>query len=185
MSALSLDDLPVPGVMDLCLRDDRLSGHLEAPSMPWPLRDDSVDRVVLQHVLETAPDVEGLLDEALRVLKPEREIAVLVVGALGWTRWRLHLRDAAAPSLRIHPTRMLLEALAARDCVDLRVSRVDFDGDNEARIAAPARLWSGVYLIEARKRRVLPHQRRVRVRRRVIAPVGWVARPASRRGLAA
>jgi SAM-dependent methyltransferase len=180
--------LPVveAGVLDLHAAPRRLSGDLVAEPSRWPLRDDSIDRIVLQHAVEVVPDVDALLDEALRVLKPERRILLLTVGALGWTRCRAQFADSGAPALRVHGTRSLLEALAARGCVDLRVSRVDFDGRDAARVMAPARMWSGLCLIEARKRRELPNVRRLRPRLRAAAPAsGWIARPTSRSGLAA
>ncbi len=142
----------------------------------WPLLDDSIDRVVLQHVLEAGGDVDELLDEAIRVLKPERSIALFAIGALGWTRCKLHFAATGAPQLRVRSTRTLLEALATRGCVDLRVSRVDFDGDAEARVTAPARIWSGLCLIEARKRREPPNVRQLRGACRAQVPVSsWVA----------
>jgi SAM-dependent methyltransferase len=174
------------GVLDLQATPLRLSGDLVAASSLWPLRDDSIDRIVLQHAVEVVPDVDALLDEALRVLKPERRILLLTVGALGWTRCRAQFADSGAPALRVHGTRSLLEALAARGCVDLRVSRVDFDGRDGARVQAPARMWSGLCLIEARKRHELPNVRRLRPRLRAATPAsGWIARPTSRNGLAA
>lgn len=174
------------GVLDLVVHGERLGGDLQAASSEWPLRDDSFDRVVLQHALEAADDAQSLLDEALRVLKPERGIAVLAVGAMGWTRLKLHFADCGAPPLRVQPLRALLDALVQRGCVDLRVSRVDFDGSAQARVSAPARLWSGLCLVEARKRRELPNVRPLRARGRSPAAVsGWVARPTSRSGLAA
>ncbi len=178
--------VPAAGVLELAQRGQFLEGDLHAVCTHWPLRDDSIDRVVLQHVLEAGSVVDELLDEAIRVLKPERSIALFVVGALGWTRCKLHFGASGAPPLRVRSTRVLLEALAARGCVDLRVSRVDFDGGAEAHVAAPARIWSGLCLIEARKRRELPNVRQLRARGRAPTPVsGWVARPISRSGLAA
>ncbi|MBK6728493.1 MAG: methyltransferase domain-containing protein [Xanthomonadales bacterium] len=177
---------PAPGVLALAQRGRHLEGDLRAIESQWPLRDDSIDRVVLQHVLEAGGRIEELLDESIRVLKPERGIALFVVGALGWTRCKLRFGDCGAPPLRVRSTRALLEALAVRGCVDLRVSQVDFDGLAEVRIAAPARIWSGLCLIEARKRRELPNVRQLRARSRAATPVsGWVARPTSRSGLAA
>lgn len=178
--------VPTAGVLELVQSGQLLEGDVRAACAQWPLRDDSIDRVVLQHVLEAGGDVDELLDEAIRVLKPERSIALFAIGALGWTRCKLHFAATGAPQLRVRSTRTLLEALATRGCVDLRVSRVDFDGDAEARVTAPARIWSGLCLIEARKRRELPNVRQLRARGRAQVPVsGWVARPTSRNGLAA
>ena len=180
------NDARTTGLLDLCSGQRHFDGDLRAECGLWPLRDDSVDRVVLQHVLEVVDDVDALLDESLRVLKPERNIAMIVVGAWGWTRCRLQFGDSGAPALRMYSTRLLLETLAARGCVDLRVSRIEFDGRNAARVCAPARMWSSLCLIEARKRRELPNVRQLRARRRVVAPTsGWIARPTSRNGLAA
>lgn len=185
-SAANRSDASAVGVLDLQAGIRALEGDLRAECALWPLRDDSVDRIVLQHALEVVGDVDALLDEAVRVLKPERSIAIMVVGAWGWTRCRLWFGDSGAPTLRVHSARTLLEALAARGCVDLRVSRIEFDGRDGARVLAPARMWSGVCLIEARKRRELPNVRQLRARRRVVTPAsGWIARPTSRSGLAA
>ena len=175
-----------PGTLDLRAGALQVDGDVRADIASWPLREDSIDRVVLQHALEVVADADAVLDEALRVLKPERHILVLSVGALGWTRCRLQLAGSGAPALRVHSTRAILESLAARGCVDLRVSRIAFDGRGAAQVLAPARMWSGLCLIEARKRRELPNVRRLRPRLRVPAPAGgWIARPSSRAGLAA
>ena len=186
IAAQPAETVPRSGVLDLVADVRQLQGDFRAAVDRWPLREDSIDRVVLQHALEVVGDAEALLDEALRVLKPERSIVLVIVGALGWTRCRLHFGDSGAPILRLHSTRTLLEALAARGCVDLRVSRIDFDGRDDARVAAPARMWSGLCVIEARKRRELPNVRHLRARSRVVAPAsGWIARPTPRSGLAA
>jgi SAM-dependent methyltransferase len=186
LAPAALAAMPQPGTLDLQVSALHLNGDLRAENASWPLREDSIDRVVLQHTLEIAADADAVLDEALRVLKPERHVLVLAVGALGWTRCRLQFGSSGAPALRVHSTRSLLEALAARGCVDLRVSRIAFDGRDAARVVAPARMWSGLNLIEARKRRELPNVRRLRPRLRVPTPAGgWIARPSSRTGLAA
>lgn len=176
-----------PHLLDLQLGDDELSGDLRAAKDRWPIRDDSLDRIVLQHALEVSSDLEGLLDEALRVLKPEREIVLLTVGALSWVRCRLRFADCGAPAdLRVHTTGLIQSALAARGCVDLRVSEIDFDGSDSVRVAGAVRMWSGLCLIEARKRHELPNVRRLRPRSRLAErPPGWVVRPSSRLGVAA
>lgn len=186
MSCAGAPQVAVGGVLALQVSARVLGGDLRAEASQWPLREDCIDRVVLQHAVEVVADADLLLDEALRVLKPERSILLLTVGALGWTRCRLQFGASGAPSLRVHSTRTLLEALAARGCVDLRVSRVEFDDRDDVRVTAPARMWSGLCLIEARKRRELPNVRRLRPHLRVAAPgAGWLARPTSRNGLAA
>lgn len=174
------------GVLDLQVASQRLLGGLIASPSILPLRDDCIDRIVLQHAVEVVADVEALLDEALRVLKPERRILVLTVGAFGWARCRAHFSESGAPPLRVHATRWLRDALAARGCVDLKVSCVAFDGHDTVRVQAPARMWSGLCLIDARKRRELPNVRRLRSRLHASGPAsGWIARPTSRSGLAA
>jgi SAM-dependent methyltransferase len=186
MSCAGSGPVTARGVLELQASGNLLHGDLRGEAAQWPLREDCIDRIVLQHAVEVVDDADALLDEALRVLKPERSILLLTVGSLGWTRCRLHFGASGAPGLRVHSTRTLLEALAARGCVDLRVSRVDFNGRDDARVMAPARMWSGLCLIEARKRRELPNVRRLRPRLRVAAPAsGWIARPTSRTGLAA
>lgn len=173
--------------LELYLRGDRqVDGALRAEAGAWPLRDDSVDRIVLQHVVEMAADADALLDEAMRVLKPERSIVLLVVGAWSFTRFKTRWLDTGAPRLQVPALRDLCDALSTRDCVDLRVSRIAFQDGAQARITVGARPWSGLLMIEARKRRELPNSRRAVVRQRVTrARAGWVARPSSRSGNAA
>lgn len=175
------------GVLELTLADPRsLHGGLHFAADAWPLRDDSVDRVVLQHALERVADPESLLDEALRVLKPERSLMILMVAAFGWTRFRLRWSGSGAPELAATTLSAMREALEQRDCVDLRCSRIEFDGRDGIQTRSPARPWSGLCLIEARKRRELPNVRALSSRRRKAAPAaGWIARPTSRNGLAA
>jgi SAM-dependent methyltransferase len=175
------------GTLELSVVDGQsLGGDLSCAVEAWPLRDDSVDRVVLQHVLERVADAEIVLDEAVRVLKPERSLLILVVAAYGWTRFRLRWSASGAPPLTAMPVTPLRLALEQRDCVDLRISRVDFDGRESVRTVLPVRPWSGLCLIEARKRRELPNVRPLAARRRREALAqGWIARPTSRNGLAA
>ncbi|MBK7043467.1 MAG: methyltransferase domain-containing protein [Rhodanobacteraceae bacterium] len=179
------NDARTTGLLDLCSGQRHFDGDLRAECGLWPLRDDSVDRVVLQHVLEVVDDVDALLDESLRVLKPERNIAMIVVGAWGWTRCRLQFGDSGAPALRMHSTRLLLETLAARGASICAFHASSLMAECCARLRA-GKKWSSLCLIEARKRRELPNVRQLRARRRVVAPTsGWIARPTSRNGLAA
>lgn len=175
------------GVLELGLSNAQsIAGGLRCAAEGWPLRDDSVDRVVLQHVLERVATPELLLDEALRVLKPERSVIILFVAAFGWTRFRLRWPGSGAPSLAATTLSGLRESLLQRDCVDLQCSRITFDGGNAIQTRVPARPWSGLCMIEARKRRELPNVRPLGARRRDSAPAsGWIARPTSRNGLAA
>ena len=178
---------PVSGMLDLLIDGPRgIAGDLRAEAGGWPLRDDSVDHVMLQHAFEVSEDRDALLDEALRVLKPERDIQLLVIGAWSWTRCRLQFRDSGAPPMFVPSSQHLLDGLSQRGCAELRVSRIEFDGAATAVVGAPPRFWSGVCLIQARKRHELPNVRRLGARSRVIdAQPGWVAHPTSRTGLAA
>jgi len=180
-------DIDTPGMLDLVVGGGRkLSGDLHAEASNWPLRDDSVDHVLLQHAFEVAAERDALLDEAVRVLKPEREIRLLFIGAWSWTRCRLQFRDSGAPPMFTPSSQHLLDALVQRGCADVRMSRVEFDGESTAVIGAPPRFWSGVCLVEARKRHELPNVRRLRARAPVVATQpGWAAHPTSRSGLAA
>jgi len=49
----------------------------------WPLADESVDRVILVHALESAPDPEALLREAWRVLKGDGHLLAIVPNRRG------------------------------------------------------------------------------------------------------
>ncbi len=187
MAAVPAPPMASGDALELFLHGDRLvDGALRAEIGAWPLRDDSVDRIVLQHVVEVAADADALLDEALRVLKPERSIVLLVVGAWSVTRFKMRCFDTGAPRLQVPGLRDLCGALNARDCVDVCVSRIAFRDGAPVRIASGARPWSGLLMIEARKRRELPNLRRSVVRQRVTrARAGWVARPSSSNGIAA
>jgi len=53
----------------------------------WPLENDSVDRLVVMHGLETSEDPIGLLDECYRVLAPEGRGLFIVPNRAGlWSR---------------------------------------------------------------------------------------------------
>ena len=177
----------VAGTLDLAIEGRmRLAGALRCASRALPLRDDSVDSVILQHALEVVDDHESLLDEALRVLKPERNIVLVVVGALSVYRLKAQWRDSGAPRLLIPHASDLQQALARRGCVEFKMSRITIDRQGRANLAPGTRFWSGLQVIEARKRTELPNVRRLGARQVVTgARNGWVARPSARKGIAA
>ncbi len=100
-------------MLDLQATPLRLNGDLVAAPSLWPLRDDSIDRIVLQHAVEVVPDVDALLDEALRVLKPERRILLLTVGALGLTQASAPLAASKSSSLVLVPHTGMLPRLTS------------------------------------------------------------------------
>jgi len=53
----------------------------------WPLPNDSIDRLVLLHGLETSENPSAVLDEAARVLTPEGRLLLIVPNRAGmWSR---------------------------------------------------------------------------------------------------
>ncbi len=61
---------------------DRQSGSAadvlcELTHFPWPIRDDSADRVYLSHVVEHQPDILRVMDEVHRISKSGAEVVVV------------------------------------------------------------------------------------------------------------
>jgi hypothetical protein len=53
----------------------------------WPLREQSVDRLLLVHAIEPSEALRGLMEEALRVLKPMGQVMAIVPNRRGaWAR---------------------------------------------------------------------------------------------------
>lgn len=151
-----------PACMALKLGEhSTIDGDLCAAIDAWPIRDRSMDQVILQHSLDFSPLGAVLIGEALRVLKPERELWITGLGKLGWQRWRLSWQ--AGRGQRPHPPSLgqLRLLLSSYGCVDLHVQR--FRGDE---LITGANLFSDHYLLRARKREIRPMtnaHRRVRV----------------------
>ncbi|MBK8287057.1 MAG: methyltransferase domain-containing protein [Ahniella sp.] len=75
-----------------------LAGSMRAPIDAWPFRDRCFDHVVLQHTLDYSPLIAVVVAEALRVLKPERELWITGFGPLSWQRLRLAITRTAIGS---------------------------------------------------------------------------------------
>lgn len=53
----------------------------------WPLTTGFIDRLIIAHGMETARDLDGMLEEAWRILSPEGKIIVIVPNRSGiWAR---------------------------------------------------------------------------------------------------
>ncbi len=154
-----------------------------------PLENDSVDAVVLHHVLEFSRHPHQILREAHRVLMPRGHLLILCINP-----WSLFgLRTRALGSYRGSPwrghmisTRRMIDWLSL---LDMRVSEVR-QTFHQLPVQAPAtlgrfgKLWShaerhslpfgGVYLIEAHKQVVglTPQKPRWRVWRPEMVPLG-------------
>jgi SAM-dependent methyltransferase len=75
---ITTDILPLPGVsqvMDACA---------------MPLKDGSLDGIVMTNVLHHIPDVETFFDEAVRTLRPGGRIAMIEPWNNGWSRRIYH-----------------------------------------------------------------------------------------------
>ena len=142
-----------------CEDPTSLNGSLRAPIDAWPFRDRCFDQVVLQHTLDYSPLIAVVVAEALRVLKPERELWITGFGPFGWQRIRLAL--AGDGGRRLRPPRLghLRALLASHGCVDLDASRLGTQ-------PGPARAheFTGRYLLCARKREIRPIHGARRVR---------------------
>ena len=65
--AIGLDRQPASAADILC----------ELTHLPWPLRDNSADRVYLSHFLEHQPDVLRVMAEVRRIAKPNAEVIIV------------------------------------------------------------------------------------------------------------
>lgn len=180
---LWIDADQLPGTTDTSLRPDCLALHagdhlvlngaLRAPIDAWPFRDRCFDQVVLNHVLDFTPVVAVVVSEALRVLKPERELWIAGIGPMSWQRWRLAM--AMPAGFTPHPPRLsLLKALlASHGCVDIAATALPGAGKPKS-----AGEFCGSYLLSARKREIRPVQNGRRVR--VLAPKAGAWSPTTR-----
>lgn len=73
----------------------RLGGPLVARTDLLPFADDSVQRIVLQHVLDMRPAPASLLREAVRVLAPGGILVLFGFDALSPTMWRCRMTRRA------------------------------------------------------------------------------------------
>lgn len=167
----------------------QLSGDLRSLAEEFPLQDDVFDHVVLQHPLESGLSLSfPLLDEAIRVLKPECSLWLIASGS--FSRSRLRMAAALAPGTGSPQrfSRSQTEAeLRRMGCTDLEwmtFSATAVDGQ--------LRPWSHwlplppVLLLRARKRRSATTLRlRGAALQGAAQLAGIPAYPATRVGLAA
>lgn len=177
-----------PNEILLALMGGALVGDMCAPLFEWPLRDDSLESVVIQHPLEAGLSLDPLLDEAMRVLKPEGSLWLLSSGTASWCRFRL--ARALATGSR-WPSALRFGAfqagMARRGGIDIEQKALAFDVELGVLSTMTRSLpWSPVILMHARKRRSAHILRPRSLRSLTSAGVsGMPALPASRVGLAA
>ena len=134
---------------------DRLIGDALVHRMEWPMLDDSLDHVVLQHPVDAGLPLLSLLDEAVRVLKPERELWLFASGSASLNRFRFP--SALGHARSWPPACNLAEVeswLADRGCSE--VAHFDFSGLNSTGDLKPCARWlswPSIVLLRARKRR--------------------------------
>lgn len=160
--------------------DAAFAGGMRAPIDAWPFRDRCFDHIVLQHALDFSPVVAVLVAEALRVLKPERELWIAGFGPWSAARFRLGFQLRSAPLPFAPPSLGQLKVLlASHGCIDVQ-ARVLSDQDNEQK----ARVFSSRYLLSARKREIRPMKAK---RATLLKPKAgvWSPRPTTRQGEAA
>jgi hypothetical protein len=175
------------GMLVVAVQGSCLKGDVRASINEWPILDDSLDGLVLQHPLEAGLDLDTLIAEAVRVLRPEANLWVLTTGAasvcrfrltsaLGGVRWPSAFRAGQIPTI-----------LARSGCVDIEQYSLAFDSKASTLHKTPRALpWSSVVLVHARKRRSA-HILRPRLSNGLASArlAGMPALPASRVGLAA
>lgn len=174
---LQLSCAPAVDMLEECPVSHKISfapGWREGRGLPvadiemLPLATDSVDAVLLHHVLDFTPDSHRLLREASRVLRPGGRL--LIIGFNPVSPWGLGslLRRAPAPpwNARFISRRRLSDWLSL---LDFHVAQVDYGGHfppfSQPRLLARARRfenWLGrfanpvgaFYLVVASKQRV-------------------------------
>ncbi len=80
---------------------EALISDLSMDSRAWPLAAESLDLVVLPHVLEACSDPHACLREVERVLIPEGQ--VLILGLNPWSRWGWRARQQWQAERRLMP----------------------------------------------------------------------------------
>ncbi len=177
-----------PNILHVVAHGSFLHGDLRSSSSEWPLRDDCVEAVVIQHPLEAGLRLEVLLDEAMRVLKPECSLWVLASGTASLGRFRL--ARALGEGVR-WPSAFRYGAfqssMAGHGGVDIEVKSLGFDAmSGTITVLSRSLPWAPVLLVHVRKRRVANILRPRALRSISNAGVaGLPALPASRVGLAA
>jgi hypothetical protein len=178
----------VPSELQLALKGGILDGDMRAPLAEWPLRDDSLDGVVIQHPLEAGASLDPLLDEAMRVLKPECSLWLVSAGTASICRFKLARALASGPrwpgAFRFGAFQ---SGMLRRGGVDMELRSFAFDYGLGALCAMSRSVpWAPVLMAHARKRRSANILRPRALRSLTSAGVsGMPALPASRVGLAA
>ncbi len=143
----------------------------------WPVPDASLDRVLIVHGLEEAPQPQRLMREVWRVLKDDGRVIIIVSHRRGlWSMIDTTPFAAGRPYLKRRLESLLREAIFRPRFWDSALFFPPFRSNLLLRTApawerAGARLWpgfGGVLMVEAEKD--------------MLAPVGLV-RPAGRRAL--
>lgn len=130
----------------------------DAESLPF--RDESFEKVYSWGVLHHAPRTEQAVGEALRVLKPEGDLCVMLYSRHSWVTYKHWVRFAL---LEGHPRRSLAEVLAAHvesvgtrgftkaelqemfgGLRDLRIEKVATPYDRQR--IGPVATWTGPWL---------------------------------------
>lgn len=141
-----------------------------------PLADESVDRVLLLHALETAPDPEGILREVWRVLKGNGRALVMVPNRHGF--WAHH-DDTPFGTGRPYSVGQLRHLLKEQGFIVGRTSRA---------LYLPPLRWRAVLAIAAKMERLghflMPHMGGglliVEVEKQLYAPLAVKARQGAR-----
>jgi hypothetical protein len=171
----------MPAQTGVMVEHEGLAGHVTlVEESGLPLRDDSVNRFVGMHALETARHIETLLDEVWRVVVPNGRVLLVVPNRRGlWARGdatpfgsgrpfsrsqlRVHLIDAGFDILRLQPALML------PPFVPIAVMQKLSGLDRALQLLVPQ--LGGVWLVEAVKKVPAPLKKK---RRFGLAAGGWV-----------
>lgn len=100
--------LPVYQQVRLHRRGNLLAGDVIAWDAALPFASESFSLVLLQHVIETAAEPGGMLDEAIRVLSPEGNL--VLIGFKPFAPMRLRWRRAGLRTLRAASVARMLAA---------------------------------------------------------------------------
>ncbi len=171
----------MPAQTGVMAEHEGLAGHVTlVEESGLPLRDDSVNRFIGIHALETARHVETLLDEVWRVVVPNGRVLLVVPNRRGlWARgdatpfgWgrpfsrsqlRQHMIDAGFDIVRMQPELMLPPFVPISVRQNLTIV------DSALQFILPQ--LSGVWLVEAVKKVPAPLKKK---RRFGLAAGGWV-----------
>lgn len=102
--------------------DGRIHGPARFASHAWPLPDDSLHGIVLQHVLEFVAEPAAMLAEIARVLRPGGRLIVVAFNPSSLVRFSADV-VAAGPRLRWQSVRRLRALLRSAGLADLAVQR--------------------------------------------------------------